>query len=306
MSSPEKKRTLVGLVPSRLAADSDRHRLSWAPDDSHERGVRQALDWQQSAGNAVFWEMGAATRGASEAMVYGLAGLMASAGEQLGLAHAAGVEVDLWDGIRDASDPDPEHEMCMRAMAESQMLFVIGTAHTVANVAVRALALRPKLREELARMLKYTSTSPSFDPFSDARADWVSLNAATCQALQAAAEADHVEEVVQLVAPVVAFGTGSTWDALQDRRGQDFHRWRPQTHGIEGVPRASPWERDGSSKRLNGGSIHYEEARGLADQVARVARTAMLDLVEAMDAFRTRWPAASQHLGGPKFTTPGS
>jgi hypothetical protein len=304
--SSERKGTLVGLVPIRLAADSERHRLSWTADDSHERGVRQALDWQQSAGNAVFWEMGAATRGADESMVYGLAGLMASAGEQLGLAHAAGVEVALWDGIRDKGAPDPEHEMCMRAMAESQTLFVIGTGHMVANVAARALALRPKLRKELTQRLKYPSTSPSFDPFSDARADWVSLNTVTCQALQAAAEVDHVEEVAQLVAPVVDFGTGSAWTDLQNRRGQDFHRWRPQTHGIEGVPRHSPWERDGSSRSLSGGPLSYEEARGLADQVAQLARSAMLELVEAMDAFKTRWPVASQHLGGPKFTMPGS
>lgn len=304
MSAGESKRTLVGLVPSRLAVGAEHHRLPWKPGDDHERGVKLALDWQQAAGSAAFWEMGAVTRGASESMVYAFAGLMASAGEQLGLAHASSMEVALWNDTRDEEGFDPEHEMCMRAMAEMQTLFVTGTGHALANLAARALALRPSLRRELAERLGPKKAPPGFDPFSDARVDWLSLNGSTCRTLRAVAEVAQGEEVTQLVAPVVEFGTGPAWTALQDRRGQDFHRWRPQTHGIEGVSRASPWELDGLTRSIGGGRRPYQDAAGLADQAADLARRAMLELVDAMEAFKARWLAASEHLGGPKFTTP--
>lgn len=145
-------------------------------DDKHKHVAEQALDWQQAAGYAVFWEMGAAGHEDDEGRVYALAGQMASAGEQLSLAHAAAVEVALWREVRAKADHDPEQEMCMRAMAEAQCLFVIGTGHALANVAVRALALDHGLRAGLSKRLRRGSVSPGFRPFSQDREDWVSLN----------------------------------------------------------------------------------------------------------------------------------
>ena len=58
---------------------------------------------------------------------------------------------------------------------------------------------------------------------------------------------------------------------LVDRRGEDFHRWRAQTHGIQGVPRKSPWHHDATSRTLGIGTPIYEEAKGLAAEVARIA-----------------------------------
>jgi hypothetical protein len=270
-------------------------------DEDHERVVKQALEWQQTAGHAVFWEMGAAAQGTDEGRTYALAGQMASAGEQLSLAHAAAVEVALWREVREKADPDAAHEMCMRAMAEAQCLFVIGTGHALANVAVRALALHPSLRAELIKRFRRGSSSPVFHPFSQNRADWVSLNAETCRKIRAVAQSSRAQDVIQLVETVVGFGTEQSWQDLRDRRGEDFHRWRPQTHGIEGVPRTSPWRREGRSRVLNVGHPSYEEAKGLADETARLASEAMLDLALSMEAFMEGWPVASGHLGGPKF-----
>lgn len=294
--------TLVGIAPIRLAVATRRKRLPASViDDAHNHVAELGLEWQQLSGLATFWELGATAQGADEGRAYALAGQMASAGEQLVLAHAAGVEVALWRDVREKAEPDVAHEMSMRAMAEAQCLFVIGTGHALANVAVRTLALDPGLRVELVRRFGRTSVKPTFDPFSQARADWVSLNHDTCKAIRAVARSHGAQEVIELVEPVAALEHGSTWRALEERRGEDFHRWRPQTHGIQGVARKSPWTRKGSTRSLGLGSPPYEDAGELADQTADLATQGMLALARSMDAFMAKWPAASGPLGGPNF-----
>ena len=302
-SSGETDPAVVGVAPMRLAVATRRRRLpASVADEEHERVAKQGLAWQQTAGHAVFWEVGATAQGADEGRAYALAGQMASAGEQLSLAHAAAVEVALWREVREKADPDVAHEMCMRAMAEAQCMFVIGTGHALANVAVRALALNEDLRAELVKKkLARRDSSPAFDPFSQNRDDWVSLNTKTSRKLRAVAQSSQVQDVIRLVTPVADFGDGQSWRALLDRRGEDFHRWRPQTHGMEGVARTSPWTRQGGTRVMNLGHPTYDEARGLAEQTAHLAGKAMHDLALSMDAFMEGWPAASGHLGGPEF-----
>jgi hypothetical protein len=148
-SSARNPGALVAVAPMRLAVTAERPLPRSVSDGDHELVVKQALDWQQTAGHAEFWEMGAAARGADEGRVYVLAGQIASAGEQLALAHAGGVEVALWRELEERSEPDPANEVAMRGMAEAQCLFVMGTGHALANVTLRALALNPSLRAEL-------------------------------------------------------------------------------------------------------------------------------------------------------------
>jgi hypothetical protein len=272
-------------------------------DDKHKHVAEQGLQWQQAAGYAVFWEMGASGHEDDEGRVYALAGQMASAGEQLSLAHAAAVEVALWREVRAKADHDPAQEMCMRAMAEAQCLFVIGTGHALANVAVRALALDQGLRADLSKRLRRGSVSPALRPFSQDRRDWVSLNPTTCNTIRAVAQSSGVEDVMALIEAVTDFGAGESWRDLSERRGEDFHRWRLQTHGIQGVPRASPWTRSGQTRELSLAHPTYDEAEGLAEDTARTATVAMVDLALAMEAFKERWTVASGHLGGPKFRT---
>ncbi len=299
--SPEHPGVLVGVAPMRLAVAPGRPLPESVSDDDHKLVADLALEWQQTAGQAVFWEMGAAVRGTGEGRVYALAGQMASVGEQLALAHASAIEVALWRDARAKSEPDPAHEMSMRGMAEAQCLFVMGTGHAFANVVVRALALDPSLRAELSKKFGRGRSSPTFGPFSQDRADWVSLNVDTCERIAGVAESSGAKDVIQLAESIVHFGTARTWKDLVERRGTDFHRWRPQTHGIEGVPRISPWKREGNTRRLELEHPSYEDAQGLADETARLASDAMIDLAFSMRTFMERWPPASNHLGGPRF-----
>ncbi len=75
---------LGSMVPMRLAVGGTRKRLPKSvADENHERVAKQAGEWQQTAGNARSWELGAVVRGTDRDRCYELVGLMASAGEQL-------------------------------------------------------------------------------------------------------------------------------------------------------------------------------------------------------------------------------
>jgi hypothetical protein len=286
----------------RLAVSSRRKRLPRSvADEDHERVAQQAGEWQQTAGNATFWELGAVVRGTARDRTYELAGLMASAGEQLALAHAAAVEVALWRDVRKDAEPDAAHEMRMRGMAEAQCLFVMGAGHELANLTVRALCLDPTLRADLIKRFTHRGASPSFGPFSEKPVDWLSMNPETCKKIRAVAKASAAQEVIKLVEPVTTLGKGQPWRDLVARRGEDFHRWRPQSHGIEGVPRTSPWKQEGESQVLQVGHPTYEESAKRADETARMATGAMLQLASSMELFVKRWPTASGRLGGPEF-----
>jgi hypothetical protein len=297
---PPPGQRLAAIVPARLAAPITPGAPSWPPDEAHHHVHNQAMGWQVMAGDAQLWEMGPA----EENRAYELIGQMGSVGEQLALALAAAGEVAAWRECRQQADA--EHEMCMRAVAEAQCLFVIGTGQALANVALRALALDSKLRAELIRRFSTPNASPTFAVFSEQREDWVSMNRDTCKTLRKVAKSSESPKVVRLIEPVVTVGKGQSWNAAVDRRGEEFHRWRPQTHGIEGVPRKTQWTQDGDSRVLHIGRLSYDEARGRADETALIATAAMLDLAVAMEGFKAELYRASRRLGGPKFVTKDS
>lgn len=291
----------------RLAAAVETTSLPTAVDDARHKAARtRAVEWQQRTGDAWFWEMAAAA--APEGAAYALAGQMASVGEQLALACSAAVEVALWQ-IRPAAGDDDVvvAEMSMRAMAEAQSLFVIGAGHALANVAVRALTLDHKLSAALVQAFARGSSIPTFAPFSERPADWISLNPTSCRHLKKVAQGSGSQNIVALIEPVAELSFGAPWKALVDRRGTDFHRWRPQTHGLQGVPHSTPWRHTPSTTEAPGervlgmGQPRYEDARGLAHDVADIATDAMFALSDAMNRFLTAWTRASQELGGPRY-----
>lgn len=296
---PNYRGPFSAVVPARLARAPIRELPAAVSDQAHLRVREQAMSWQQIAGHATFWEM--AAHEADEGFAYALAGQMASAGEQLALAYAAAVEVAIWQEPHQAEAPEVAREMGMRAMAEAQSLFVIGTGHALVNVAVRALSLRQDLKAEVIAMFFRGDMARALDPFSSGRSDWLSMNKPTCTKLRTVAERSSSQEIIDLIEPIVSYGLGQAWSQLAERRGEDFHRWRAQTHGIQGVPRRSPWQHDATSRSLGIGTPIYEDAKGLAAEVGRIASEAMLELADAMESFFGAWPAASNVLGGPRY-----
>jgi hypothetical protein len=290
---------LVAMVPARLAVSTRFVSLPAAVDDPPHRHVRdQAMAWQTMSGYAVFWEMMASAAG--DDVAYALAGQMGAAGEQLALSYAAAVEVALWRDVDAEGDEGIGREMCMRAMAETESMFVMGSAHALANLAVRALSLSTDLKVKLARELHHRRPADAFDPFSVSPRDWRSMSAPLCAALDAAVKTSEVA-IQDLVAPVVRFGLGTNWGAFKGQRDRDFHRWRPQTYGLQGVPQRSQWQDNGASRVLALGHPVDADAKGLGETVARIASSAMLELASTMEEFMDAWHDASPVLGGPSY-----
>ncbi len=303
---PQQIETLSGLIPGRLVAAEHPLPLP-APvaDERHETVRQQALFWQALSQDAWFWEM--VSTAPVEGTAHALAGQMAAAGEQLALAYSAGVEVALWQAEPETGGFDVAREMSTRAMAEAQSLFVIGASHAFANIAVRALTLRDDLKSRLVEECARAGQVPTFDPFSEQQEDWLSLNKDTCTRLRKVAAASGSQNIAALMEPVVSYQRSQDWRVLFGRRGTDFHRWRPQTHGVAGVAKKTPWQhtppRDGGpgERVLPLGQPVYEEARGLAADVAQVATDGMLALADAMERFLEAWMKASYELGGPEY-----
>lgn len=283
-------RETVAFVPSRLAVGpSGGERPDPVSDADHKRVADEACRWQQVGASAEFLEMGAAWKRIERDRTFDLVGLMASTGERLGLSYGAAFEVALWAAAREQSGaPDLNHELAMRAMAEAQCLFVMGAGHSFANVAVREIALDPKRRQALAKRLK-GSSKRTFAPFSNEKRDYVSMNSDACTVFGEVASEMGGSYLKGVIEPVVEFGKGEAWAKLDERRGEDFHRWRLQTDGIAGVSRQTPWSVENGVGTLGIGSQSYDDARGLADEVSHVATEAMLELARAMEKFMNLW-----------------
>ena len=129
------------VVPARLARAAIRDLPLAATDEAHRRVREQAMSWQRVASHAPFWEIAAGVEAAKATPMH-LRARWLPPGEQLALAYAASVEVALWEEEQEPDVPPVAREIGIRAMAETQSLFVIGTGHALVNVAARALSLR--------------------------------------------------------------------------------------------------------------------------------------------------------------------
>ncbi len=288
------------MVPGRLAVSEVTVDLPASMRSERHQAVRDcALEWQRFSSEAWFWEM--ASPEAVENAAYALAGQMASVGEQVALAYSAAVEVALWQTKPAVEEDSVVREMSIRAMAEAQSLFVIGAGHALANVAVRALTVRADLKARLAALFQ-PKAADGFAPFSQKREDWISLNTPACKKLAAAAASSKSRDIIALVAAVVNYGNSPEWRALVERRGEDFHRWRPQTHGLPGISQRSPWAyvpptaNSPGERVLQMGQLPYEDAHGLAGEVAQVATDGMFALAEGMVRFTNGLEAAMRAL----------
>jgi hypothetical protein len=183
-------------------------------------------------------------------------------------------------------------------MTELQAMYLIGAGHGLVNIVARVLAFDPHLRNQLARK-KQLGTD--FPPFSEETQDWIPLSPRKVGVLQMVAASQPA--AIALLDPLASLVSDKRWEALVELRGKDFHRWRPQTAGMAGVPQHSPWR-----KQDNGSWVMSVPARRTSDDSDRlaaergdVANSAMSILAAAMDTVGDRLGAASTALGGPRF-----
>jgi hypothetical protein len=271
---------IAAVVPWRLCSG-----LSQAFSPDLLPCISLSKRWQFRGVYAEFWELA----GREQDRMYELAGYMAGAGEQLGLACLADHEFSLWESADLASARSHEKvaaEMAMRALAELQSYYVIGVGHALANVTGRLLALDPGLHQHLTDD-KFIGTG--FPPLSDARQDWLSMNAKVARALRKIAAKSGMPSFVCLADPAVGLACGDAWRELDEIRGAHFHRWRSQSIGMTGAPKSSPWSLSPGSKAMSVGAGRLigqdprDATAARARQAAATAREALLSASQDFD-----------------------
>jgi hypothetical protein len=250
-----------------------------------------AADWQTTSWKADFWEVALVPR-VQPGRAHELAGLIAAGGEQFALALAALVEAELWRSQRreqpvEALDLGESQkrvlgaaqEMAHRAMAELATHYLLATGHTLANVTVRVLALDTQLHSALLDVLGSWCPVNSASP-----TDWLSMNRDTIRALRRVARKGSSPTLQVLTQPATELVLSSSWQELDQLRAAHYHRRRPQSAGMSGVPLANPWQFSGGAMSIGAGRDEYTDGDGLAHETTDLARRVLTGLTAAMKA----------------------
>ena len=208
------------------------------------------------------------------------------------MALAASVEAEAWSAYRKGVSLDEStaqgrasnagNEMGHRAMAELATYYLMGTGHALANITGRALALdrslHPSLLDGLGTWMPVGSPELK---------DWLSLNSDTVRRLRRVARTKpHLADVL---GPLTTLLQNSAWHDLERQRGSHYHRRRPQSFGVAGVPLANPWVEDSpGSWRLSVGLRNYTDSQNLAHETTALARRVLTLLTTVMPALHER------------------
>lgn len=284
--------------------------LTWADEDllrtAHERRLvaNESMRWQQISQHGAQAEMwafpGPFNRGRNRRKyrpprepnrLVELHGLMGAIGEQLGLAYAA--EQDVQRLRSTSGNRDEVHQrLVQRAVAETAVHFLLGAAHSLANLVLRLLLLNSEAASTLNRQHPRADAYP---PGSDDRHAWVTLNTRTVRELRVAAGEGSNRFLMEAVNILDDLQTSDTFRDLDSRRGMDYHRRRPQS-----VPHTSP--RTGTVTHQSGTTTISMVAARLepeadADQVYAMAVDALTVLRRHMNRLRVVMPKAIRAEG---------
>jgi hypothetical protein len=248
-----------------------------------------AHEWQQVGAWADWLELPGSTLGLPLDTLHELAGCIAAAGEQLGLAWTSEQEAERWQ--TDSSDSKP---MAVRALADIRAHFSLGAAHGMGNATLRTLFLARGASEAITQANRHFRPYP---PFSNDRKAWPTFNASLVGALEAGAVATNDARVIDHVAVLRMLLDDPRYTSLEERRGMDFHRWRPQSLPAgSGVPQTTLWERSDGTRALSFGGGFPPDALADPDLVSAIATNGMDAIAGTMELWLDRWPDAMAAL----------
>jgi hypothetical protein len=116
---------------------------------------------------------------------------------------------------------------------------------------------------------------------SDPR-DWLSLNKNTARQLRRAAKKAGAAGAQELAEPISSLLMTPAWTELHRVRGAHYHRRRPQSAGLDGVPLTSGWTFTSQASRFNVGGGGYTDGDGLAQAATTLARRVLDELRAVM------------------------
>lgn len=166
------------------------------------------------------------------AEIHGLAG---SIGEQLTLAWAAEQDAQRWRSPDIEPLPqqqelmEPLRRMAVRALCETSTHFLLGAAHSLANLVLRIALCHPKAAEPINEKVPEAA---GFAPATENRDAWRTFGPRTklwSHTLPAAAKASGQPSLTALITRLTDLQQDQRFHALDERRGTDYHRHRPQS-----------------------------------------------------------------------------
>ena len=197
--------------------------------------------------------------------------MIGAIGEQAILCWGFEQDAQRFDATR-REISEEHHRLVLRALSEAGGHFLLGAGHSLGNLGLRIALLDP----QAAPAVQAARPKADFAPGSDDRRAWLPLSESSKVLAKAGRESSNLP-LCRIAAAVFALAGDQRYDALDSRRGMDYHRLRPQS-----VPHASPkggvsWEGDGFVTIDLPGPVLDPEAD--ADRVYQL-------LIEAMEAVR--------------------
>jgi hypothetical protein len=256
------------------------HEGAYAESQAYPMPMRRLIQWK---GRTQIIEPRQGTPPREPNRLLEIHGLMGAIGEQVGLAWTA--EQDVQRLCQTCGGREQiHHRLVARAQAELAGHFVLGAAHSLGNLAVRVSLLNASAAAILN--VKFPRAA-GFRPGSDSRDAWPSLNVGLAKTLRRAAAAARNSGMQEIASTLADLHAGEAFNALDRRRGMDYHRRRPQS-----VPHASPrggtvQSQDGLTKiSVVAPSLEFEADEERVHQVVlaamRAVRTSMFDVRAAL------------------------
>lgn len=207
------KDRLVALAAESSIWQSASHSGSWAVAIAMLNGFSQA-----SRGKKM-------PSGVEAERINEILGLMGAIGEQASLAWTS--YQDTQRLVETLAERTPEHQkIVVRAMSETCSHFTLGAGHSLGNLVLRVLLLNADAGAYLNDKYK---KAHGFQPHVSTLNNWATFNRKLVDNLVAAADLSSNSAMVTLANVTKDFQASPEFQALDTRRGLDYHRRRPQS-----------------------------------------------------------------------------
>ena len=99
-----------------------------------------------------------------------------------------------------------------------------------------------------------------------------------------------------IVGPATTLLQSPEWQEVSQLRGAHYHRRRPQSAGVMGVPLANPWILGDGVAHMNLGSGQYGDGDNLAVSMTDLARRLSSVVASVLDDLRDQVTAVAQAI----------
>ena len=272
--------------------------------DSAPEAGQTSLRWQQVASQAG-WNTFATTVGMIDGQyqrngdkinrLNEICGLIGSIGEQVGLAWAALQDANRWPAESSQGTVDEVlRRMAVRGLCEMSAHFTLGGAHGVANLVLRVLLLDDTAAATI-NSANELSRGKGFPPGATARQAWMTFSPKARWVNTLVEAASHTSALQVLAAELVRLKGDHRFDALDQRRGMDYHRHRPQSGPQTAAGQPLSTNQTSGTAKIAIAAPHLDPA-GDEQKVRAVASEGLAALVETMKRLEQSLPAAIQSM----------